>query len=58
VNRITRKLLVLPFILSAVVIDFNGCWRPVTAALDSIGVEVHTYDNNHDWEFWEEEFWD
>ncbi len=42
-NRTLRKLLILPFVLSAVVVDFDGCWRPVTAALDEAGIGVHTY---------------
>lgn len=45
-NRILRKLLILPFILPAVFIDFDGCWRPVTSALDSIGIGVHTYGDD------------
>ncbi len=42
-NRILRKLLILPFVLSAVVVSFDGCWRPVTSALGYIGIGVHTY---------------
>lgn len=45
-NRIWRKLLILPFILPAVFIDFDGCWRPVTAALGEIGIGVHTYGDD------------
>lgn len=41
-NRIWRKLAILPFVLSAVVVDFDGCWRPVTAALSQIGIGVYT----------------
>ena len=44
-QRILRKLIVLPFVLAAVTVDFNGCWRPVTAALSEVGIGVHTDDD-------------
>ncbi len=45
-KRITRKLIILPFVLSAIFVDFNGCWRPVTSALDDMGIGVHTYGDD------------
>ena len=42
-HRLMRKLLILPFVLSAVYVDFNGCWRPITSALGEVGIGVHTY---------------
>jgi hypothetical protein len=42
-NRILRKLLILPFVLPAVIVNFDGCWRPVTSALGYVGIDVHTY---------------
>jgi hypothetical protein len=45
-NRLLRKLMILPFVLSAVVVDFDGCWRPITAALSEIGIDVSTHGDN------------
>ena len=42
-NHILRKLLILPFVLSAVVVSFDGCRRPITSALSYVGIGVHTY---------------
>jgi hypothetical protein len=42
-NRLLRKLMILPFVLSVVAIDFDGCWRPITAALSEIGIDVSTH---------------
>ena len=47
-NRLLRKLMILPFVLSAVVIDFNGCWRPITAILSEIGIDISTHGDNID----------
>ncbi len=41
-----KRLTLLPLVLSAVVIDFNGCWRPVTSALHLVGVDVSTDDGD------------
>ena len=30
----------------AVVVDFDGCWRPITAALSEIGIDVSTHGDN------------
>ncbi len=52
-HRMTRKLLVLPFVLSAVFVDFEGCWRPITGALDQMGIGVHTYGDELSVSFWD-----
>ncbi len=46
-NRVMRKLIILPFVLSAIVVDFNGCWRPITSALGWVGVDVSTDDDDN-----------
>ncbi len=53
-SRIMRKLLILPFVLPVIAIDFNGCWRPVTAALDEVGIGVHTYGDDLSFSFWDD----
>lgn len=45
-NRTTRKVFVLPFVLSAIFVDLDGCWRPITNALDWIGIDVSTDHGN------------
>jgi hypothetical protein len=51
-HRITKKLMILPFVLSAVVVDFNGCWRPITSALSWVGVDVSTDDDTIHVDLW------
>ncbi len=52
-HRLTRKLMVLAFVLPAVFIDFNGCWRPITAALGEIGIDVQNDDDSVSVSFWD-----
>jgi hypothetical protein len=46
-NRLVKKLMILPFVLPAVVVNVDGCWRPVTAALGWIGIDVSTNDDGN-----------
>jgi len=52
-KRVMRKLAILPFVLSAVTVDFNGCWRPVTSALRDIGINVTTDAADIDISLWD-----
>ncbi len=52
-KRVLRKLAILPFVLSAVTVDFNGCWRPITSALRDFGIDVTTDDGDIDVGLWD-----
>ena len=46
-NRLMKKLMILPFVLPAVVVNVDGCWRPITAALGWVGIDVSTDDHDN-----------
>jgi len=46
-NRLMKKLMVLSAIVPAVVVNVDGCWRPVTAALGWVGIDVSTDDDDN-----------
>jgi hypothetical protein len=46
-NRLMKKLMILPFVLPTVVVNVDGCWRPVTRALGWVGIDVSTDDDSN-----------
>ncbi len=57
-QRITRKLMILAFVLPAVFVDFNGCWRPITGALSQVGIDVENDDDSISVSFWGDHHYD
>ncbi len=44
-NRLMKKLMILSAVVPAVVVNVDGCWRPITTALGWVGVDVSTDDD-------------